>query len=133
MTKYQKNEDAKKYEDKYGVDQDDTMLLTDDEFLLAYGYGRGDLVIEDDDVDRDTYFELLAEKGSLEKRLGEIEDDLDETETLINETRDYMKKSELNQDKRELLLEQHQLATRLQAVVRQIDELIAKKESGQSR
>ena len=44
-----------------------------------------------------------------------------------------MKKSELNQDKRELLLEQHQLATRLQAVVRQIDELIAKKESGQSR
>ena len=133
MTKYQKNEDAKKYEDKYGVDQDDTMLLTDDEFLKAYGYGRGDLVISDDDIARDTYYELLSEKDSLEKRIGEITAEIDETDVMISETRDYVKKAELNQDKRDLLFEEHRLASRLSIVVKQIDELISKKDDGITR
>ena len=133
MTKYQKNEDAKKYEDKYGVDQDDTMLLTDDEFLKAYGYGRGDLVISNDDVVQDTYYELLSEKDSLEKRIGELDEELDETESLIDETLDYVKKSELYQDKRDLLFQKHRLANRLSEVVKQIDELITSKDTGVTR
>ena len=133
MTKFQKNEDAKKYENNYGVDPDDTMLLTDDEFIQAYGYSRSDLVIENDDVALDTYYELLSEKDSLEKRIDEIDDELDETEILINETRDYMKKTELNQDKRDLLVEQHRLTSRLSEVVKQIDELITNKDTGVTR
>ena len=133
MTKYQKNEDAKKYEDKYGADQDETMLLTDDEFINAYGYSRSDLIIENDDVAATTYYELLSEKEALEKRINEIDIELDETEISIASTRDYMKKNDLHQDKISLLHQKHTLVTRLSIVVKQIDELIEQRESGRSR
>ena len=133
MTKYQKNEDAKKYEDKYGVDQDETMLLTDDEFINAYGYSRSDLIIENDDVAATTYYELLSEKEALEKRINEIDMELDETEISIAQTRDYMKKNDLHQDKIALLHQKQPLVTRLSVVVKQIDELIEQRESGRSR
>ena len=75
----------------------------------------------------------IRDIGIIIKGGGEITAEIDETDVMISETRDYVKKAELNQDKRDLLFEEHRLASRLSIVVKQIDELISKKDDGITR
>lgn len=95
MRKSEKLNEALANEEKYGVDPDDTMVLTDDEWLASKGR-MGESVYEDDVVHQ--IEDLKNRLIEIDRELTELTNEIEDNEERIKSLRNYVMVSELRSD-----------------------------------
>ena len=114
---------AMKYYELYGVDPDETMILTDEEWANSQGMEESDIVYpEQSDLDA-CVFTLIE----IDNKIAELNEDIEETSEQLRNARNHVAKTEMQNDLSSLGVQIKRLEAEFQIVTAKLEQLRAER------